>query len=47
MIESNNGQQNEVQLIRKDDGVWAYHWDGHLNPIPRSFVFSKNQTLLR
>ena len=47
MTESNNGQQNKVHLISKDDGVWAHYWDGHLHPIPRSFVCSKNQTLLR
>ena len=39
--------EHEVQLISKDDGVWAHYWDGHLHPIPSSFVFPKNQTLLR
>ena len=45
MTEKNSGQKNVVQLISKDDGVCARDWDGHLHPIPRSFVFPKNQTL--
>ena len=47
MMESNNGQENEVKLISNDDGVWAHYWDGHLHPIPGSFLFPKSQTLLR
>ena len=34
-------------MISKDDCVWAYYWDGNLHPIPCTFTFSKNQTLLR
>ena len=33
--------ENEVQLISQEDGVWAHYWDGHLHPIPPSFVFPK------
>ena len=38
MTENNNRQQNEVQMISKDDGVSAHYWDGHLYPI---FIFPK------
>ena len=31
MTEHNNGQQNAVQRISKDDGVYAHYWDGHLH----------------
>ena len=34
-------------MISKDDGVWEHYWDSNLHPVPRTFTFSKNQTLLR
>ena len=45
-INARRESENEVQLISQEDGVWAHYWDGHLHPIPPSFVFPKNQTLL-
>ena len=46
---NNNSQGSEidVQLTRKYDGVWAHCWDCNLHPVPHTFTFSKNQTLLR
>ena len=41
MTESYNVQENKNQLITKDNVARAHYWDGHLHPIPRSFVFSK------
>ena len=34
-------------MINKDDDIWAHYWDGNLNPVPCTFTFSNNQTLLR
>ena len=45
--EQEQEQAHEVQLISKDDGEWLDYWGGHLHHIPQSFVFPKNQTLLR
>ena len=47
MTANYNDKQNAGQSISKDDGVWAHYWDGHLHPIPRSFVFPKYLTLMR
>ena len=44
---NSQGSENDVQLISKDDGVWAHYLDGNLHPVPHTCIFSKNQTLLR
>ena len=41
---NNNSQEseNDIQLISKDDGVWAHYWDGNCHPVPCTFTHSKS-----
>ena len=38
---NSQGSENDIQLICKDDGVWAHYWDCNLHPVPCTFIFSK------
>ena len=37
---NSQGSENDVQLISKDDGVWAHYWDENIYPVPCRFAFS-------
>ena len=34
IVNNKEEQSHEVQLIGKDDDVWANYWGGHLHPSP-------------
>ena len=39
----NNSEEseNDVQLMRKNDGVWAHDWDGNLHPLLCTLILDR------
>ena len=43
----NSSSSKYSDKVSEIDDVWAHCRSGHLYPIPYTFVFPKNQTLLK